>query len=311
MTPIRERVGRIWEGFFFHGCSPELLGTLRILLGFGMLPFHILQFKSLLTLDLSGRHFYFIDPMWYVSLFGIERLNPTLCLIAFVVLMASTISFAIGRYTRTSLIIMLLCVFYLKGMRDSISGDVHHRYLIPVNIFFFFALSRCGEIYSWDRARKDAKGIVTTIQEWEASWPIKAAQLYVCSFYFWSAIAKVRMSGLDWFGPDRIQNLLIGRAVRFGADEGFNFAYWLGSNETICSILGGATALFEFSFPLILLIHMTIPRLLFLIGVSGFHIANYFLASVKFLFVPVLFVLFFDVSIPARAFVERWVKRAA
>ncbi len=302
---IRERVERTWENFFYTGCSPERLGMLRILIGFGMIPFHALQFATLLQLDFAGRHFHYIDPIWYFEWIGIESLHPALTLAAFVVLVASTVSFTLGYYTRTSLVVMLVCTVFLKGVRDRVAGDAHHRYLIPFNILVFFALSRCGDIYSLDRARNDARGIVTSMEEWESSWPIKAAQLYLCSFYTWSAIAKVRMSGFEWFGGGRIHDLLMSRSMRGHYDEGDGLAYWIAQNEALCSLLGGMTALFEFGFPLMLLIHTIQLRVLFFAGVSLFHVANYYLAGVKFLFMPIFFLLFFDVSVPVR----RWLTK--
>jgi hypothetical protein len=298
---IAKQISRIWDDFFFRGCSPELLGTIRIVVGAGMIPFHILQFASFFWFDLSGRQFYYIERIWYFELLGIESVHPVLTLSIFLLLIISTITFAMGRYTRTSLVVMLLCVVFLKGVRDSIAGDVHHRYLIPFHVLFFLLLSRCGDVKSYDRKRRDAKGLTTKIEEWEATWPIKASQIYICSFYLWGAIAKVRMSGVAWFEAERFRKLLLDRNLRFSPGDDSSFGYWLAQNEMACSVIGGATALFEFGFPLILLIKDTRLRLLFFAGVTGFHIANFFLASVLFLFLPIVFVIFFDITIPLKA----------
>ena len=91
---------------------------------------------------------------------------------------------------------MILCIFYLKGVRDSFAGDVHHRYLIPMQLLLFLLLSRCGDARSLDLRRRAS---VTPPAEWEASWPIKAMQVYCASFYLWSIIAKLRVSGWTWF----------------------------------------------------------------------------------------------------------------
>ena len=305
MTGVAETIRARWDVFFFKGSNPEALGILRIVIGVGMIPFHFLQFRSFFKLDLAGRHFHYIDPIWYFDLFGIESVHPPLTMAVFVLLIASTISFAVGRHTRASLVVMMLCIVFLKGVRDSISGDVHHRYLIPFHILFFLLLSRCGDVNSIDRSRRNASGVTTTIQEWEASWPIKASQLYICSFYFWSAIAKLRMSGFAWFEASRIQSLLLNRSMRFGPGHDSNLAMWIANNETLCSLIGGATALFELGFPLILLIRDARLRLIFFLGVTGFHIANFFLANVQFLFLPIVFVIFFDLTLPVRVWRTR------
>ena len=105
--------------------------------------------------------------------------------------------------------------------------------------------------------------------------------------------------------------MLISRGLEGGVGEGTGFAYWLGENELICSILGASTGLFEFGFVLILFIHAVRLRAIFLLGVTGFHVGNYFLADVKFLFIPVFFLLFFDVSSPVRAWLGQRRERAA
>ena len=297
-------LSRVWDRFFFTGGNAEQLGLLRILIGLGMIPFHVLQFKTLLKLDRDGPHFFFVEPIWYFPPLGIETLDPTACLVAFVILIASTLAFAFGFFTRSSLLIMLFSIIYLKGMRDSVAGDVHHRYLIPFTVLFFFLLSRCGDIWSLDALRaRWRRRVIAPIEEWEASWPIKAGQLYVCSFYFWSAIAKARMSGLDWVqGGERIQALLLSRSARNGYENGVvvarsETAFLLAHYDWVGISLGAATYLFEFGFPLILFIHNTWLRLIFFSGVAFFHVANYYLISVKFLFLPIVFLLFFDVSV--------------
>ena len=295
-----------WNCFLLTGCSPQQLGALRICLGLGMIPLHLLQFGSLLALDCAGNHFYYIERIWYFDWLGIEFLDPSLAFAAFGILLVSTLCFSLGFYTRTSLFIMLLCVVYLKGVRDSIAGDVHHRYLIPFHILLLFLLSRSGEIFSIDDLRRRGKRVRPVVAEWEASWPIKAAQLYVCFFYFWSGLAKARMSGASWDG-DRLQHLLVERAVRFGFTDGIpagsSLGYSLAQNELICQALASATYVFEFGFPLILLIRNTRLRLAFFAGVTLFHVANFTLLSVKFLFLPIVFLLFFDISPP---FSKRW-----
>ena len=306
-----QAIARIWERFFFVGGSAERLGFTRIVLGIGMIPFHIQQFGVLLTFDLYGPSFYFVDPIWYFDHLGIEALNPVACVVVFGVLMLSTAGFAAGFYTRTSLVVMLVSILYLKGMRDSVDGDIHHRYVIPFTVLGFFLLSRCGEIFSRDATRAQGRGESTAISEWEATWPIRAGQVYVCSFYFWSGIAKVRMSGMGWIEDGtRMQDLLLLRSVRYGyengvAIDGSQIALAAAHSVTLNQFAGGVTYVFELAFPLILLIRDARLRLLFFLGVAFFHIANYVLINVQFLFLPIIFVLFFDISGP----LSRWLER--
>ena len=187
-----ELLARIWNGFFYHGFSADSLGLLRIYFGYGLLLFHALQFGPLLALDPFGPAFYFTNRIWYFELLGIHSHLPLLTPIALAILMLATFSMTLGYWTRTSIFVVILCIFYLKGVRDSFAGDVHHRYLMPTHMLFILLLSRSGDVRSRDqRARPDARPLA----EWEATWPLKTMQLYIACFYFWGAIAKLRSAG--------------------------------------------------------------------------------------------------------------------
>jgi len=79
--------------------------------------------------------------------------------VVFGVLMVATLVFALGVRARPAAVVMLLPIFYLRGMRASVAGDVHHRYLISVKFPFlpvvfpvFFDLSRLSAWW-WARRR--------------------------------------------------------------------------------------------------------------------------------------------------------------
>jgi len=304
------RVARLWNGFFFTGASAERLGVLRIALGLGLLAYHALQFNFLVELDRNGARWHYLDPIWYFRLLGVQDLDPIAAQFAFVVLMLATLAFAAGFFTRSSIVVMLLGILYLKGVRDSVAADVHHRYLIPFAVLIYFAFSRCGDVLSLDARRRRRRGDApAALEQWEASWPIKASQLYIACFYLWGAIAKARMTGLVWAEPARIQGLLLARAVRFGFEDGVpagsTWAYTLAQNELVCAMLAGSTYGFGFGFPLILWVRRPLWRWLFFAGVTFFHVANFVLIQVKFLFLPFFFLVFFDVSAPLRWWRQR------
>jgi hypothetical protein len=297
--------------FVFTGIKPEQLGIVRILLGFGLIPFHLMQFIYFPKLDADGPAFHFISPIWYFDLLGIESVSITTTVVALVVLCVASASVGVGLFTRSSLIVMLVMILLLKGTRDSVAGDLHHRFLIPFNLLMLLLLSRCGDVWSVDAWRKRKRGTLQKLQEWEASWPVMSCQMYVATFYFISAVAKLRMSGWIWASSDRIKGLLVGGSARFGVVDGTptgwgRVAFDIAQSDVLCSILGASTYVFEFGFPLILLISKTWLRVLFLAGVSSFHIANYFLINVQFLLLPVVFIVFFDLSRPAIAALNRW-----
>jgi hypothetical protein len=301
-------ISRAWNQFFFTGFSGESLGLLRMYIGCGLLFFHTYQFATVLSLNPVGSMYYFIEPIWYFHLLGIQYHIPALSFAVYGLLMAATVTMIMGKWTRTSILVVILCIFYLKGVRDSFSGDVHHRYIIPMQMLFLFLLSRCGETHSRDAAN----GKFPPVQEWEASWPIKTMQLYVALFYFWSVIAKVRVSGWVWFaGEGRIQEVLINRSVRWGmTGEGEliknSLSFELAQHPELIQIFSHLVLAFELGFPLILFIKSVKLRALFLAGVISFHISTFILMDVNFLLIPFVYLIFFDL-VP----IHQWLKTRA
>ena len=234
---------------------------------------------------------------------------PWLSFVAAFLLMASTVTFTVGKWTRASIVMVLLCIFYLKGVRDSVTGDVHHRYVALVQILFFLLLSRCGDVLSWDgRRKREAR-----VSEWEASWPIRAAQVYLAFFYFFAIVAKFRVSGWDWFADGgRLQEQLIIRSVRWGlSDEGMPVRNLLSFHVASCKPLVFALSLwviaFEFLFPLILFVKRNWIKLGFVSAAFVFHIANYVLLDVNFLLFGFVLAVFFDLAAVRRSLADRLV----
>ena len=307
-------LSRVWNNFFFTGFSGESLGLVRLYFGFGLIPFHIIQFESLVRLDPTGPQFYFLEPMWHFALLGIDYHVPPLSFLVFAILIGATMSMALGKWTRVSIAVVIICIFYLKGVRDSFTGDVHHRYLVPIHMLFLLLLSRCGDAHSYDER---ARTTVSRIQEWEASWPLKAMQVYCASFYVWSIIAKLRVAGWAWFADGaRLQEVLLKRSVTWGVTETGQavsnpLAFQLAQHPDLLFVLGLITLVIEAGFPLILLMPSVKARLLFLAVVTAFHIANFVLLYVGFLLLPIAFIIFFDL-VPVHGWVKaRFGKRQA
>jgi hypothetical protein len=298
--------GRALDRFFFTGYSPESLGLLRIWLAIALALYCIPQFWTLLFLDPLGPSFHFLDPIWYFAALGIERHVPLLTPLAFALVFAAGACAALGYRTRLSLALMILAIVYLKGVRDSFTGDVHHRLLIPLHLTFLLLVSRSGDVLSLDRRRRPRRPLA----EWEASWPIVAMQVYCSFFYAFAAVAKLRVSGLEWFGGERIQRLLMTRSVGMGFLEGEGWtlrsiSWHMAQSPELCALLGYLTLAFELGFPLILLIRSAKLRLCFLLAVVFFHLSNAVLANINFALMPLMFVVFFDLAEVRKAWAAR------
>jgi hypothetical protein len=174
-----------------------------------------------------------------------------------------------------------------------------------MQMLFLLLLSKCSARYSAD-AR--AAGKPRLVEAWEASWPIKAMQVYCASFYFWAILAKLRVSGWNWFaGGGRIQSVLMDRSIMWGTDGtgqalDNTIAYQLAQMPDLLTVLALGTFVLEAGFPFVLFMRSTKSRLIFLGGVTAFHLANAFLMYVNFLMIPIVFLVFFNL-VPANAWV--------
>jgi hypothetical protein len=287
---------RGWNRFWFTGFSLESLALLRICFGIGLVFFHVTQFSVHLLpagpLLLHGARLVYRAARHRAP-------DPILTNAGFLLELARQDDPRLRTASRRPADPLISS----QGVRDSVTGDVHHRYLVPIQMLFNLLLSKCGQAYSVDGRRSPeiaAAGRATP--EWEASWPIKAMQVYCASFYFWSVLAKLRVTGWVWFtDPRRIQDLLLSRSLIWGATDAgepvFNaLPYWLMQQETLCRVIGFSTFVMEAGFPLILFLPSAGARLLFLLGVAFFHVANTLLAYVGFGLFPIVFLIFFDLE---------------
>ena len=295
-----------WDWYFFDWFPAENLGVVRAYFGALLAVYLVTQYFQLLGLDAFGHQFHYTIPIWYFDWLGIESNIPWVIFPVFLAMLCSCLLFAAGRQTKFAIVAIIICIFYLKGVRDSFSGDVHHRELPIIAILLLFLFSHCERVFSLD-ARKP--GSAARIEDWEASWPLRAMQTYVAFFYLWALVAKLRVSGLDWFtGGGRIQDILIERAVRDGFDSSgqpvnLSLSYDLAQMPDLVWFLGALVFAFELLFPLILLVRSWRLRLVMLICTTVFHSANFLLLNVKFYFYPFVFLVFFNM-VPVHAWLK-------
>ena len=104
-------LSRAWNNFYYPGFSAESLGLLQLYFGVGLLLFHIVQFESLIRLNPTGPSFYFLEPMWQFTFLGIDYHLPALSFVMFIALMGATVSMALAKWTRTSIVVVIICIF--------------------------------------------------------------------------------------------------------------------------------------------------------------------------------------------------------
>lgn len=297
-SPAKTR--RSWvDWFFFDWHDAAALGAVRCYFGLGLAIYLHIQFDQNLKIDAFGPHFNFTRPIWYFWLLGIDTNVPWISWAVMPLLTIACLLFALGKWTKPAIIAIIIGIFYMKGVRDSFSGDVHHREIPIFAILIIFLFSKCDRMFGIDARKKK----LPAIEPWEASWPLRAMQVYIATYYFWALVAKIRLSGLDWFtGGGRIQEVLISRAVRDGftpTGEVINLelAWQLAQMPNLVWFFGALVFVFELFFPLILFVRDWRLKLLALLGATTFHLANYFLMNVQFFFYPFVFVAFFNMNV--------------
>lgn len=293
------------DRFLFDWHSPGALGVVRFYFGLGLAIYLYLQFDQVLRIDITGAEFHYTRPIWYFGLLGIDHNVPWLDFVAMLILIVACLAFAFGRWTRPAILVILLAIFYLKGVRDSFSGDVHHRAAPIVALLILFLFSKCGQSFGIDARRKN----LPPLEAWESSWPLRAMQVYIAMFYFWGLVAKLRLSGLAWFADGSgLQERLLARSIRDGFSStgevaDLSLAYELAQHPDLVFAIGWLVFLFELSFPLILFVRDWRIKLLMLAGATAFHLSNYLVMNVQFFLYPFVFVTFFDMDV-----VHEWLR---
>ena len=293
------------DRFFFDWFPAEALGAVRLYFGLGLTIYLHFQFDQTLLGDMFGPQFHYTRPIWYFWLLGIDHNVPWLNWLVTTLLTIACLLFAFGKWTKPAIIAIIIGIFYMKGVRDSFSGDVHHREVPIFAMLILFLFSKCDQVFGIDARRKN----LPRIHDWEASWPLRAMQIYIAMFYFWALVAKLRLSGLEWFtGGGRIQDVLVSRALRDGFTPtgevvNLSLGYELAQHPNLIFFIGGLVFVFELFFPLILFVKDWRLKLFMLAGATVFHLSNWVLMNVQFFLYPFTFVTFFNMYV-----VHEWLK---
>jgi len=129
------------DRFFFDWFAGEALGAARFFFGIGLAIYLTIQFEQLFQITVHGAQFHYTLPIWYFGVFGVDHIVPWANFAVYAALIAACLLFTLGKWTKPAIIAIILAIFYLKGVRDSISGDVHHREVPIVVCLLLFLFS--------------------------------------------------------------------------------------------------------------------------------------------------------------------------
>jgi len=234
--------------FFFKKENCTTIGILRILVA-SVLLFSLINDLPFVTNYfsdegvLSGhteflRHGYRFTVLDY---FG----SPIYILIFYSLLIASTLSLLLGKYTRFSAIaaFILLSSFHEKNPLVLNSGDTLMRLML-----FYLILAPSGKCFSLDSRKKHKTGQQYFI------WPRRLIQIQLALVYLFAFLPK---SGATWRNGTAVYYFLANSAF-----ARFNFEF-LGNYMGLVGFMTSATLLIELLFPILIWFKSTRNYMLF------------------------------------------------
>ena len=141
MTEQARGKASLTDRFFFDWFPGEALGAARFFFGIGLAIYLTIQFDQLFQITFEGAQFHYTLPIWYFAALGVDHVVPWANFAVYAALVAACLLFTLGKWTKPAIIAIILAIFYLKGVRDSISGDVHHREVPIVVCLLLFLFS--------------------------------------------------------------------------------------------------------------------------------------------------------------------------
>jgi Vitamin K-dependent gamma-carboxylase len=194
-----ERLIAAWNRFWFAPQSPLPISLYRILLGMLLLTFGLLlapdwliwfSEKGMLTRDTASL---FQAEFPAIDLFQVLPPGDGSAMLVFYLFMVSSLCLTLGLFTRTSAVLVFLCLASLDGRNPFIfhGGDVFLRLSI-----FFLIFSQAGAALSLDRLWRLKRGVQCGPPPASAPWAQRLIQLQLAAVYLTNAIVK--SSGEVW-----------------------------------------------------------------------------------------------------------------
>ena len=181
-----------------------------------------------------------------------------------------------------------LFLFY-QGLLRSFS-HFNHDEMPAAYILLALAFTPCGDAFSLDALRGSSKGHPG--EGWVYGYPILLARLLLAWSYFTSALLKLRVAGLGFFGADSLPTLAVSNSLDNMHDTQFRAGLWLPAYREYTPPLVALVVLWELLFPLAI----WFPRARVLILVCGvlFHVGTLVLMNVLFPYHLAMYLVFVD-----------------
>ena len=218
---------------------------------------------------------------WRFLLFpGHESLERALTALAIVLLVGALL----GIRPRTSAFVAAVLLYHLAPLESIIwTASPYGRGLTLPTL----TLLLCGIAPSGDAL---VRGAVPMQPSWRYGWPLRLIQLWLVGVYFFSGLAKLRASGIEWAGSDNLthwlrlatQNDLVAVHRVIGS--------WLADRPVVAGAIGIGTMSFELGCVVALASRRARPW--FAVLAISFHAGIYLAMNITVNSWPLLLVFF-------------------
>ncbi len=189
--------------------------------------------------------------------------SPTYTQALHAVIVVTALVTAAGRLPRVAGYLMAAAYTDWVAIGFSYSKVDHDHFALALALW---VLPSAGRLRLSDRSVSEAAG-----------WPVLMIQLGCVATYFLSALAKLRFGGWDWAGGYTFHWAMVRRGTALG--KATLDPTWLlqGAQWMLLGL--------ELLTPLLLVtaVRFRRPRLLFVLGLAGFHLVTYLLLGIHFL----------------------------
>lgn len=233
-----------------------------------------------------------------------ERLLTPASMAAFKWLFVVTLLAAtVGALTRVSTKAAALLFLLYQGLLRSFT-HFNHDEMPAAYILTVLAFTPCGDAFSLD-ALRGARG-ARPGGSWVYGYPILLMRLLLAWSYFTSALVKLRVAGLAYFGADNLPALAVSNSLDNMHDTQFRAGLWLPQYREYTPPLVALVMLWELLFPLA----VWFPRARAVILTTGvfFHLGTLVFMNIYFPYHLAMYLVFVDwpwVSRKLRGFLSR------
>lgn len=215
-------------------------------------------------------------------------LSPSQAELAYVALMAATVTGGVGLFSRASFAVVATVGLPFWGLAQGVGSAVHFHHL-----WWFAALlaaSPCGDALSVDRWIARRRGVTYATEGSVAHGvPLRVAWMLLGAVFFFPGLWKLLTSGPAWVFSDNLRNQMYAKWTEM-AD--FTPLARVDRAPGLVRVGAAATVLLELSFPVLVISRRT--RWVAALAAFAFHQATAWLMGLRFPSLWWCYTVFFD-----------------